>query len=263
MLCVAPPAGYVKPKRAATRQPCGSGDGGEREQRHLVAPSRSQPLNLSQPTLVSSSCSSSSSSSQERSSSLRRQHTFPPSAASSSASSAASGSLVAQYRLPDTAVLGAFPSAAGGAGLYTYPASHAMEQLLSHHHSNGAASILGHHGNGISAAASSSSSSSISTGSPSHRNPPPSSSSGLHYAPSLLKDSLGGVGVGVGGVGVHPLPLPVVSQYQPMPSFPALPYATAGPLGGVRSEAGGATAAGYGGAYQLPSPRRLAQYPYL
>ena len=38
-------SGYMKPKRAATRQPCSSGESVER---HLQVPSRSQPLNLSQ-----------------------------------------------------------------------------------------------------------------------------------------------------------------------------------------------------------------------
>ncbi|XP_028853784.1 homeodomain-interacting protein kinase 1 isoform X3 [Denticeps clupeoides] len=103
----------VKPKRAATRQPCSSGDAGERQ---LLAPSRSQPLNLSQPVLLSSS-------SQDRasSSSLARQHTYPPGGPSS-----------AHYRLHE-----ALPFSTATPNLYTYPAtaalasaSHAMEQLL-------------------------------------------------------------------------------------------------------------------------------------
>ncbi|KAL2091118.1 hypothetical protein ACEWY4_013381 [Coilia grayii] len=163
---------YVKPKRAATRQPCSSGESVER---HLQAPSRSQPLNLSQPTLVSSSSSSSSSSSQDRGTggSLRRQHTYPPSGASSHAHP--------HYRLPE-----AVPFSSGAApSLYTYPASaalasasHAMEQLLVH----------------------------SSTASPS-RGPPHSAVSAAaavaHYPPGLVKDSVASV--------VHGLP---VSQYQ-------------------------------------------------
>ncbi|KAL7843550.1 hypothetical protein AOLI_G00250620 [Acnodon oligacanthus] len=96
---------YIKPKRAATRQPCSSG-----ESVNLQEPSRSQPLNLSQTTVSSSQDHTSGSS-------LRRQQTYPPSSS--------------QYRLQEALPFTSAPS------LYTYPASaalasasHTMEQLL-------------------------------------------------------------------------------------------------------------------------------------
>ncbi|XP_066526800.1 homeodomain-interacting protein kinase 1 isoform X3 [Hoplias malabaricus] len=96
---------YIKPKRAATRQPCSSGESFSRQE-----PSRSQPLNLSQTTVSSSQDHTSGST-------LRRQQTYPPSSS--------------QYRLQEALP---FTSASS---LYTYPASaalasasHTMEQLL-------------------------------------------------------------------------------------------------------------------------------------
>ncbi|XP_076850265.1 homeodomain-interacting protein kinase 1 isoform X3 [Brachyhypopomus gauderio] len=100
-----PQSSYIKPKRAATRQPCSSGESVAHQE-----PSRSQPLNLSQ-TGVSSS--------QDHTSgpSLRRQQTYPPPSS--------------QYRLQEALPFTSAPS------LYTYPASaalasasHTMEQLL-------------------------------------------------------------------------------------------------------------------------------------
>ncbi|KAI1890702.1 hypothetical protein AGOR_G00156360 [Albula goreensis] len=101
-----------KPKKAALQQSCSSGVGGDRH--HRAAPSRSQPLNLSQ---VQPSVSSS----QERtgSSTSRRQQTYPP------------VSSHARYRLQEAPLFSSAPS------LYTYPASaalasasQAMDQLL-------------------------------------------------------------------------------------------------------------------------------------
>ncbi|XP_049327608.1 homeodomain-interacting protein kinase 1 isoform X3 [Astyanax mexicanus] len=96
---------YIKPKRAATRQPCSSGESVGRQE-----PSRSQPLNLSQTTVSSSQDHTSGST-------LRRQQTYPPSSS--------------QYRLQEALPFTSAPS------LYTYPASaalasasHTMEQLL-------------------------------------------------------------------------------------------------------------------------------------
>lgn len=96
---------YIKPKRAATRQPCSSGESVSHQE-----PSRSQPLNLSQTTVSSSQDHTSGSS-------LRRQQTYPPSSS--------------QYRLQEALPFTSAPS------LYTFPASaalasasHTMEQLL-------------------------------------------------------------------------------------------------------------------------------------
>ncbi|XP_072522041.1 homeodomain-interacting protein kinase 1 isoform X3 [Salminus brasiliensis] len=96
---------YIKPKKAATRQPCSSGESVSHQE-----PSRSQPLNLSQTTVSSSQEHTSGSS-------LRRQQTYPPSSS--------------QYRLQEALPFTSAPS------LYTYPASaalasasHTMEQLL-------------------------------------------------------------------------------------------------------------------------------------
>uniref|UniRef100_A0A8B9LJQ3 non-specific serine/threonine protein kinase n=1 Tax=Astyanax mexicanus TaxID=7994 RepID=A0A8B9LJQ3_ASTMX len=96
---------YIKPKRAATRQPCSSGESVGRQE-----PSRSQPLNLSQTTVSSSQDHTSGST-------LRRQQTYPPSSS--------------QYRLQEALPFTSAPS------LYTYPASaalasasHTVEQLL-------------------------------------------------------------------------------------------------------------------------------------
>uniref|UniRef100_A0A8B9LM79 non-specific serine/threonine protein kinase n=1 Tax=Astyanax mexicanus TaxID=7994 RepID=A0A8B9LM79_ASTMX len=93
------------PKRAATRQPCSSGESVGRQE-----PSRSQPLNLSQTTVSSSQDHTSGST-------LRRQQTYPPSSS--------------QYRLQEALPFTSAPS------LYTYPASaalasasHTVEQLL-------------------------------------------------------------------------------------------------------------------------------------
>ncbi|XP_062842483.1 homeodomain-interacting protein kinase 1 isoform X2 [Trichomycterus rosablanca] len=96
-----PQNSYIKPKRAAVRQPCSSGESASQQE-----PSRSQPLNLSQTTVSSSQDATSSS--------LRRQPTYPPPSS--------------QYRLQDTVPF------AGGPSLYAYPSSapHTMEQLLIH-----------------------------------------------------------------------------------------------------------------------------------
>ncbi|XP_036386579.1 homeodomain-interacting protein kinase 1-like isoform X2 [Megalops cyprinoides] len=102
----------TKPKKAALQQSCSSGLGGERH--HRAAPSRSQPLNLSQvqPSVTSS---------QERmgGSSSRRHQTYPPVSSHT------------RYRLQEPSLFSSAPN------LYTYPASaalasasQAMDQLL-------------------------------------------------------------------------------------------------------------------------------------
>ncbi|XP_061076812.1 homeodomain-interacting protein kinase 1-like isoform X3 [Conger conger] len=102
-----------KPKKMAVQQSCGVGAGGERN--HRAAPSRSQPLNLSQvqPPVSSSQDHTGSGSS-------RRQQTYPPVSAHS------------RYRLQEAPLFSSAPS------LYTYPASaalasasQAVDQLLS------------------------------------------------------------------------------------------------------------------------------------
>ncbi|XP_077385521.1 homeodomain-interacting protein kinase 1 isoform X2 [Festucalex cinctus] len=197
---------YMKPKRMSHQQPSSSGESLER---HGLMLSQSRPLNLSQvQPLVSSS--------QERpgaphsDSSLRRQQTFPAAASAP------------HYNFPEVPAL-ASVSAAGPAGLYTYPASTAlssasqvMEQLLGRGHGG-----HGHSGHSPSAYAATYASSSSS----SRRD-----SAGRKESVSSLLHGL-----------------PAVYQQQ---------FATASPYVSVtpRAEAYGA--------YQL-SPRRLTQYPYL
>ncbi|XP_051529006.1 homeodomain-interacting protein kinase 1 isoform X4 [Myxocyprinus asiaticus] len=88
---------YMKPKRAATRQPSNSGESVTDYQQEL---SRSQPLNLSQTTVSSSQEPTSGSSS------LRRQHTYPPASS--------------HYCLQEV------PSFTSTPSLYTYPAPGAL-----------------------------------------------------------------------------------------------------------------------------------------
>ncbi|XP_057217403.1 homeodomain-interacting protein kinase 1 isoform X5 [Triplophysa rosa] len=88
---------YMKPKRAATRQPSSSGESVTDHQQEL---SRSQPLNLSQTTVSSSQDSASDLSS------LRRQQTYPPASS--------------HYCLQEA------PSFTSTPSLYTFPAPGAL-----------------------------------------------------------------------------------------------------------------------------------------
>ncbi|KAJ8360612.1 hypothetical protein SKAU_G00171370 [Synaphobranchus kaupii] len=117
-----------KPKKGVVQQSCSAGLSGERH--HRAAPSRSQPLNLSQ---VQPSVSSS----QEHtgSGSSRRQQNYPPVSSHS------------RYRLQEASLFSSAPN------LYTYPASaalasasQAMDQLLAS--GQGSASSSSRHAGG-------------------------------------------------------------------------------------------------------------------
>ncbi|XP_064162202.1 homeodomain-interacting protein kinase 1-like [Anguilla rostrata] len=119
-----------KPKKAAVQQSCGAGFSGERH--HRAAPSRSQPLNLSQ---VQPAVSSSHEHAGGGGGSSRRQHTYPPVSAHS------------RYRLQEAPLFSSAPS------LYTYPASvalasasQAVDQLLAS--GQGSAPSSSRHGGG-------------------------------------------------------------------------------------------------------------------
>ncbi|XP_059926405.1 homeodomain-interacting protein kinase 1 isoform X3 [Gadus macrocephalus] len=121
---------YMKPKRSANRQPCGSRDDAERQG---PAPSQSHPLNLSQVQPVVSS-------SQERLRASHHHHHHHHHSAGSSARRQQTFLPATHFSFPDASALTAAP----GAGLYTYPASaalssasQAMEQLLGHAHAAG------------------------------------------------------------------------------------------------------------------------------
>ncbi|XP_035244165.1 homeodomain-interacting protein kinase 1-like isoform X2 [Anguilla anguilla] len=120
-----------KPKKAAVQQSCGAGFSGERH--HRAAPSRSQPLNLSQVQPAVSSSHEHAGSGGGGSS--RRQHTYPPVSAHS------------RYRLQEAPLFSSAPS------LYTYPASvalasasQAVDQLLAS--GQGSAPSSSRHGGG-------------------------------------------------------------------------------------------------------------------